>query len=203
MPRPQNRVTESSLIGALGLISILGGCNTSKLTKAPFLPKPETPETPVEQASGTKKTYRLGEAFGIRDEVTDAVISFTNTRKSQGEEFLKPKEGHYWFYVTGTIANKSANEFVISPDFYTITDSNKKTYPPSIRAHALEGVKVLQGRIPPQSEKKAEIGFELPKGTQPTLLSFDISNYTACNDSSLKSSFFCQSISIKVSDKQG
>ena len=190
-------------IGGLYLLVILGGCSTEDLSQIPIIPKPDAPEVEVQEASDLKKVYRLDETFAIRDEVTDVVITFSNKRRSQGEEFLKPQENHYWFYVTGTIKNKSANEFVISPDFYTVTDGKKKTYTPSVRAHAAEGVQVLQGRIAPESTQTAEIGFELPKGAKPMLLSFDISNYTACNDTLLKPTFFCQAVSIKLADDRG
>ena len=200
MVQSGNFLTWFSAIQVLGLTWLLAGCQTRDFSKIPGIPKPEAPPVSVQQASGVQKIYRLGDSFGIQDEVTDVVITFTQSRKSQGEEFLKSKEDHYWFYITGTIANKSKNEFIISPDFYTVTDTKQQTYTPSVRSHALEGVNVLQGRIAPESEKTAEIGFELPKGSKPVLLSFDISNYTACNDTLLKPTFFCQAISIKLSD---
>jgi hypothetical protein len=201
MVRSRQHLNSAYPIGVLCLFGMLGGCSKSDLSRIPIIPKPETPEEVIQPASNTKKVYRLGEPFAIRDEVTDVVISFAESRKSQGEEFLKPKENHYWFYLTGTVTNQSDNEFVISPDFYTLTDGQQKTYTPSVRSHALKGVKVLQGRIAPKSAQTAEIGFELPKGSKPVLLSFDISNNTACNDTLLKPTFFCESISIKLADE--
>lgn len=185
---------------ALGLCAALVGCGPRERVLIP--PKPETPETEVRQVAGPKKIYQLGESFAIQDEETNVIITFSKKRTHDGEEFLKPEENHYWFYLTGTVVNQSTNEFVISPDFYTLTDNKKKTYEPSIRSHAIKGLKVLQGRIPPESRRTASIGFELPKGVRPSSLSFDISNYTACNDSALKPTHFCKPILINL-DNEG
>lgn len=186
------------LWGGAALIGCVRGPNPTLIP-----PEPETPETALKPPAEQKKMYQLGEVFAIRDDQTDVVITFTSSRTHKGEEFLKPKEEHYWYYLTGQVVNQGQDEFVISPDFYTLTDGKKKTYSPSVRAHALKDVTVLQGRIAPDSEKKAEIGFELPKGTKPVLLSFDISNDTACRDSALKANYFCKPILIKLTDGKG
>ncbi|MEM9136887.1 MAG: DUF4352 domain-containing protein [Cyanobacteria bacterium P01_F01_bin.42] len=183
----------------------LGGLMGCEAVERPAIapPNSETLEAAVPKASDPKKIYVLGEAFAIQDEETDVVITFSDSRTHRGEEFLKPKENHYWYYLNATVVNRSANEFVISPDFYTLTDSKKETHRPSIRAHAIEGLTVLQGRIAPNSYRTAEIGFELPDGVNPKTLSFDISNDTACTDKILRSAYFCQPIVINVTDTRG
>ena len=62
---------------------------------------------------------------------------------------------------------------------------------------------MLQGTIKPESEKTAEIGFELLKESKPVQLSFDISNFTACNDSAFRPTQFCKPILIKLVDERG
>ena len=181
----------------IGLCGLLIGCTTPE-TPVLSPPPPETPNNSAQLPSGPKKIYNLGEAFAIKDEITDVIITFSMSRTHEGEEFLKPEENHYWYYLMGTISNRSDEEFVISPDFYALKDDKKKTYKPSVRSHAIKNIKVLQGRIAPQSEQSAEIGFELPKGSKPTELSFDISNFTACNDKTLKSTHFCKPILINL-----
>lgn len=208
MCRNLNKITpdkkRSPLVDLWGVCVALGLWSCSSAEESAIAPpQPETPEAPVQNASGTQKNYSLGEAFAIQDEDTDVVINFSGSRTHQGEEFLKPKENHYWYYLTATVVNRSADEFVISPDFYTLKDSQKNTYQPSFRAHAIRDFRVMQGRIAPTSEKTAEIGFELPDGTRPTTLSFDISNYTACNDKILKPTYFCKPILIDVSEQRG
>ena len=192
------------LLSCVGL-TFTAGCifSPTQQTLEPATPEPETPDETESQPAEAKKKYRLKESFAIQDEETDIVVTFSEYRTHEGEEFLKPKEGHYWYFLKGTVRNRSDNPFLISPDFYTLVDAKKETYTPSYRAHALEGIMVLQGRIPAQTTKTAEIGFELPEGTKPASLKFNISNFTACNDSILKTLYFCQAISVQLSDGRG
>lgn len=197
-------VSTGRAVVILGLIS-LAGCSLGPTPKplAPAPPQPETPNELESQPAEAKKKYRLNEAFAIKDEDTDIVVLFSEYRNHEGDEFLKPKEGHYWYFLKGTINNRYSKPFLISPDFYTLVDAKKKTFSPSTRAHALEGISVLQGFIPANTSKTAEIGFELPTGTKPSALKFDISNFRACNDSVLKKLYFCQAISVQLSDGRG
>ena len=186
-------------------LSLIPGCGETRISDSLDIipPTPETPDLEASQPAEANKKYRLKEAFAIQDEDTDVVMMFSDFRTHDGDDFLKPKEGHYWYFLKGTVKNQSDRPFLISPDFYTLVDGKKETYAPSSRAHATVGVSVLQGFIPAQTSKTAEIGFELPTGSKPSALKFDISNNTACNDSILKKLYFCQAISIQLIDGRG
>lgn len=148
-----------------------------------------------------KTTYNMGEVVSVKDTNLNLQFTINGIREHPGKGVIKPNPGSKWIVVSTKIANKGQEAQTISVVSFEVIDSQNNQYEVALLAGALEDIKSPTGQIKPGDERRGEVAFEIPEGTQGLKLLFQ-PNRNACEALASKPKasaiFNCEPVAVKL-----
>ncbi|GAB6927636.1 hypothetical protein JCM10914A_16190 [Paenibacillus sp. JCM 10914] len=166
----------SAVLSAMLLLAACGNDETKPPADNPPVVQDneETGSAPTQQekepvAPGEMKPIDVPAAVGDTIDYHGAVVTLNSVRDSDGDDYLKPQDGHTFKVVDVTVKNNGDEPLVVSSALsFSLTDATDLNYTVAIT----DDVSMLDGTIAPGEELTGEIPYQVLKDAEDLQLSY-------------------------------